>query len=341
MNKFNAKKISSKDEIVIYKAKDGLPDLVVKMEKETIWLTLNQIASLFVTDKSGISRHISNIFKSGELSPMATVAKIATVQKEGGREIVRQIEYYNLDAIISVGYRVNSKRATQFRIWATNVLKSHIIKGYTINEKRLKENKDLKLGELEKTVNFLQRVINNRQLKSIEAKGLLKVITDYANSWIILQRYDEQKLEIIKNGKVSYNLNYDFSVNEIKELKKKLIKEKQATDIFGRERENSLAGIVRNLEQTFGGKNLYPTIEERAAHLLYFVIKDHPFIDGNKRIGSFLFILFLVKNNYLYNKKGEKKINDGALASLALLIAESDPKEKNVMVALITNLLIN
>ncbi len=341
MGRNDNKNLISKGEIVIYKAKDGAPDLSIKMEKETIWLTLNQIASLFVTDKSGISRHISNIFKNGELLPGATVAKIATVQKEGKREIVRQIEYYNLDVIISVGYRVNSKRATQFRIWATNVLKTHIINGYTINERRLKENKDLKLNELEKTVNFLQRIINSRQLKSIEAKGLLKVITDYANSWIILQKYDERKLQVIKQGKIITSLNYDFSKNEINELKSKLVKEKQATDIFGQERECSLEGIIKNLEQTFGDESLYPTIEERAAHLLYFVIKDHPFIDGNKRIGSFLFILFLVKNNYLYNKKGEKKINDGALASLALLIAESDPGEKDVMVALITNLLIN
>ena len=156
-----------------------------------------------------------------------------------------------------------------------------------------------------------------------------------------MQKYDEHQLQVIKQGKIINNLNYDFSKNEINELKNKLIKEKQAADIFGRERENSLEGIIKNLEQTFAGKNLYPTIKERAAHLLYFIIKDHPFVDGNKRIGSFLFILFLVKNNYLYNKKGEKKINDGALASLALLIAESDPKEKEVMVALITNLLIN
>jgi len=341
MNKFSNKQISLKDEIVIYKAKGGAPDLMVKMDKETIWLTLDQIASLFAVDKSGISRHISNIFKSGELSPMATVAKNATVQREGKREVMRQIEYYNLDVVISVGYRINSKYATQFRIWATNILKSHIIKGYTINEKRLKENKDLKLSELEKTVNFLRRIINNRQLKSIEVRGLLKVITDYANSWIILQKYDERKLEIVKRGKVINSLDYSFSKDEIFELKNKLIKEKQATDIFGQEREGALEGIIKNLEQTFAGKNLYPTAAERAAHLLYFVIKDHPFVDGNKRIGSFLFILFLVTNNYLYNKKGEKKINDSALASLALLIAKSDPKEKDIMVALITNLLTN
>ena len=170
---------------------------------------------------------------------------------------------------------------------------------------------------------------------------MLKVITDYANSWVILQKYDERQLRIVKSGRVIRGLDYDFSKNEINELKNKLIRAKQATDIFGRERELSLEGIIKNLEQTFAGKNLYPSVAERAAHLLYFIIKDHPFIDGNKRIGSFLFILFLVKNNYLYNKKGEKKINDNALASLALLIAESNPKEKEIMVALVTNLLTN
>lgn len=335
MNKFEDKKINSGDEIIIYKAKDGAPDLMVKMQKETIWLTQQQIAILFDIERSVITKHLSNIFKVGELEEKSNVQKMHIPNSD------KPVKFYNLDVIISVGYRVNSKRATQFRIWATKVLKEHIVKGYTINERRLKENKDLKLDELEKTINFLRRVINNRQLKSMEAEGLLKVITDYANSWVVLQRYDERQLKIIKNGKVSYNLNYDFSLEEIKELKIKLIEEGQATDIFGQERENSLEGIIRNLEQTFDGQNLYPTIGERAAHLLYFIIKDHPFIDGNKRIGSFLFIVFLIKNNYLYNKKGEKKINDNALASLALLIAESNPKEKNTMVALVTNLLIN
>ncbi|OIO07385.1 hypothetical protein COX68_00415 [Candidatus Falkowbacteria bacterium CG_4_10_14_0_2_um_filter_41_15] len=325
-------------EIAIYKAKDGRPDLTVKMEKETIWLTQAQIAVLFGIKRPAITKHLNNIFKDGELD-RNSVCSISEHTAPDGK--IYKTAFYNLDAIISVGYRVNSKWATQFRIWATNVLRNHIVKGYTINEQRLKENKELKLGELQKTINFLQRVINNWQLKLIEAQGLLKVISDYANSWIILQKYDEHQLQVIKQGKIINNLNYDFSKNEINELKNKLIKEKQAADIFGRERENSLEGIIKNLEQTFAGKNLYPTIKERAAHLLYFIIKDHPFVDGNKRIGSFLFILFLVKNNYLYNKKGEKKINDGALASLALLIAESDPKEKEVMVALITNLLIN
>jgi len=330
----NDKDLISRGEIVIYQAKDGSPDLAVKMEKENIWLTQAQIAILFGIERSVITKHLRNIFNSGELEEKSNVQKMHILNSD------KPVKFYNLDIIISVGYRVNSKRATQFRIWATNVLKRHIIKGYTINEKRLKENKELKLDELQKTVNLLRRVINNRQLKSDEAQGLLKVITDYANSWVILQKYDQHKLEIKKQGKISYSLDYDLSKDEIDALKAELLKDKQAADLFGQEREHSLERIIKSLEQTFGGKNLYPTIAERAAHLLYFTIKDHPFIDGNKRIASFLFILFLVRNNYLYNKKGEKKINDNALASLALLIAASDPKEKKVMVALITNLLI-
>jgi hypothetical protein len=208
--KKNAKEnLIPKDEIIIYKTKDGSPDLAVKMVKETIWLTQAQIATLFDIERSVITKHLRNIFNDGELEEKSNVQKMHTPNSD------KPVKLYDLDVIISVGYRVNSKRATQFRIWATNVLKNHIITGYTINEKRLKENKELKLNELQKTISFLQRVINNQQLKSIEAKGLLKVITDYANSWIILQRYDEHKLEIIKNGKIIDNLNYDFSKNEI------------------------------------------------------------------------------------------------------------------------------
>ncbi|MEI7452468.1 MAG: virulence protein RhuM/Fic/DOC family protein [Candidatus Falkowbacteria bacterium] len=331
----NGKKSIFGGEIVIYKTKDGNPDLIVKMEKETIWLTQAQIANLFCVERSVITKHLRNIFNDFELNEKSNV-HFLHIANSG-----KPVKFYSLDAIISVGYRVNSRRATQFRIWATKVLKNYIIKGYAINERGLRENKNLRLDELEKTINFLQRIISTKQLKSIEANGLLKVITDYANSWIVLQKYDERKLKLVSRGKIINNLNYDFSKSEINELKAKLIKEKQATDIFGLEREGALEMIIKNLAQTFAGKNLYSSVEERAAHLLYFVIKDHPFVDGNKRIGSFLFILFLLKNNYLYNKKGEKKINDSALTSLALLIAESDPKEKDMMVALISNLLIN
>lgn len=342
INMKKEKKQSNK--IVIYKTSRKEEPLDVLLQKNSIFLTQKQVASLFDVQKAAISKHVKNIFDSEELSKKATVSILETVEREGQRNIVRRIAYYNLDLVLSIGYRVNSKKATQFRIWATKVLKQHIeqysVNRYVINEKRSKEKKNVKLDELEKTINFLKRIVKNKKLKSVEARGLLEVITDYANSWVILQKYDERKLELVKNGKIIDSLDYDFSRREIDKLKSELISRKQASNIFGQERIGILPGIVKNLEQTFAGKSLYPTIEERAAHLLYFVIKDHPFVDGNKRIGSFLFILFLAKNNYLFDKRGERRINENTLVSLALLIAESDPKEKDTMIALITNLLI-
>lgn len=266
----------------------------------------------------------------------ATVSKMEIVQKEGEREIKRKIDFYNLDMIISVGYRVNSQKATQFRIWATQVLKNYIIKGYAIDQKRLQKTK---LKELEQAISLLQRVIQKRQLKQPEAVGLLNIITDYANSWILLQKYDEGKLRITKTTESKYSLDYNEARNAITELKRDLVKKRQAGSLFGQEREEELAGILAGINQAFNGKEVYPSIEEKAAHLLYFIIKDHPFADGNKRIASLLFIIYLVKNNYLFNKKGERKINDNALVALALLIAESDPKEKDIMIKLVINFL--
>lgn len=328
----------SKGEIVIYKTKDKKISLDVKLEKETVWLNLNQIASLFGRDKSVISRHIKNIFKTRELDRSSTVAFFATVQKEGGRLIKRKVDYYNLDIIISVGYRVNSRHATQFRIWATKVLKNYLIKGYALNQKRLKETN---LKEFEQAVNLIKKTVETKKLGTRETKGLLKVITDYANSWLLLQKYDKKQLKIGKTVKTKYRFDYNEVIKAILELKENLVKKKQTGGLFGVERKDGLKGILGNINQTFGKKELYPSIEEKAAHLLYFIIKDHIFADGNKRIGSFLFIVFLARNNYLFNKKGEKKFNDNALVALALLIAESNPKHKDLMVKLIINFLSN
>jgi prophage maintenance system killer protein len=329
-----------KGEVVIYKTKDGRAKLEVNLQEETVWLTQKQMSFMFGKDTRTINEHIKNIYKEKELGENSTIRKFRIVQKEGGREVEREIDFYNLDVIISVGYRVKSKRGTEFRIWATNILRNHIIKGFTLNEKRLKEQKTSKLQELEKAIALLQGAIRNRELNKIEAEGLLKVITDYANSWILLQKYDEGKLAIPKKAsKFRWELNYEEAKKAIAELKRNFIKNKNATEIFGQERGHGLDAILGNLNQFFGGKKLYPSVEEKAAHLLYFVIKDHPFVDGNKRSASFLFILFLSKNNSLLNKKGERKINDNALVALALLVAESNPKEKEVMVALIANLL--
>lgn len=327
-----------KGEIIIYKAKDNKIFLNVRLEKETVWLNLNQIASLFGRDKSVISRHIKNIFNTKELDENSTVAFFATAQKEGGRSIERKIEYYNLDAVISIGYRVNSQHATQFRIWATKVLKNYLIKGYALNQKRLKETN---LDEFEQAVSLIKKTIETKKLYTKEAKGLLKVITDYANSWILLQKYDKRQLKLDKTTKTKYRFNYEEAAKMITELKQNLISKKQASDLFGADTKDGLRGILGNINQIFGGKELYPSIEEKAAHLLYFIIKNHVFTDGNKRIGSFLFIVFLARNNYLFDKKGEKKFNDNALVALALLVAESDPKEKNVMIKLVMNFLTN
>ncbi len=323
--------------VIIYKTPKGKEALDVKLEKETVWLSQKQMSLLFKKNKKTISEHIRNVFREGELKEKSVVRKFQTTASDGKKY---SVNHYNLDVIISVGYRVKSQRGVDFRIWASSVLRDHIVKGYTINQKRLKENQNLKLGELERAVKLFKKAQNNKLLNESEAKGLLKIITDYANSWILLERYDKGKLKIkdkkTKKGKI---FEYEDVLSVIREFKENLIKKKEASDIFGREREGGLEGILGNIGQSFDGKQLYPNIESKAAHLLYFVIKDHPFIDGNKRIASLLFVLFLKRNNYLLDKKGEKKINDNALVALALLVAQSNPKEKETMIALITNLL--
>jgi death-on-curing family protein len=327
-----------KGEIVIYKTKDGKARLEVNLREETVWLTQKQIAELFGTQRSAITKHLSNVFEDKELDKNSVSSILEHTAADGK---IYKTAFYNLDAIISVGYRVNSSRATQFRIWATNVLRNHLLKGFTINKQRL-ENHQIKLGELEKAVHLLQQAMKSKKLLKSEAEGLLKVITDYTNSWLLLQKYDEGKLVIQKKtSKYKTELDYGWAKGAIAELKRNLVKKKQATEIFGQERGHGLEAIIGNLNQSFGGKKLYPTLEEKAAHLLYFVIKDHPFVDGNKRSASLLFIQFLAKNNCLFRKDGERKINDNALVALALLIAQSNPKEKDAMIALITNLLYN
>jgi death-on-curing family protein len=326
-----------KGEIVIYKTKDGKAKLKVNLREETVWLDAHRIAMLFDVNRPAIVKHINNIYKTGELAEKPTCSILEQVAADGK---IRKMNLYNLDMIISVGYRVNSQRATQFRIWATRVLHKHLLKGFTINEQRIKGQHQAKSSELEKAVQLLKQAMGSKKLLKSEAKGLLKVITDYANSWILLQKYDEGRLAIRKRtSKYKWEMDYGWAKEAIAKLKENLLKKKQATEIFGQERGHGLDAIIGNLNQSFGGKKLYPTLEEKAAHLLYFVIKDHPFVDGNKRSASLLFIQFLAKNNFLFRKDGERKINDNTLVALALLVAESNPKEKDVIIALITNLL--
>jgi prophage maintenance system killer protein len=323
----------NKGEIIIYQPKTGGPRFEVALEKENIWVEQSKIAKLFNVDRSVITKHINNIFESGELSPKSNVQKMHIPLSD------KPVRFYNLDVIISVGYRVNSKIATKFRVWATRIIKDHVIKGYTLNQKRLKETN---LIDLEQAVEMVKHALETKKLKGAEAKGLLEVITKYAQSWVLLQKYDEEKLSLpAKLSRPKYQLDYEEAIADISKLKSDLLNKKQAADLFGTERERALAGIIGNIYQTFGNKELYPSIETKAAHLLYFIIKDHPFTDGNKRIGSFLFIVFLSKNNYLLDKKGERKFNDNALVALALLIAESDPKQKEMLIKLIMNFLIN
>ena len=324
----------NRGEIIIYKPAKGEVELRVRLEDETVWLSLNQIAELFGRDKSVISRHLRNIFQEGELSKKSVVAKIATTAADGK---TYQVEFYDLNVIISVGYRVNSQRATQFRIWATKVLKSYLLQGYAVNEKRLLDARN-KFQELQTTISFLQKQTDKKQLKGNE-KEILNLLADYSKTLSILEKYDKEKLRKPKGRKDSFVLEYKNCLEIIAELKKELITKKEAGDIFGMAKNHAFEGIIGNLYQTYGKKELYENLEEKSAHLLYLTIKDHPFSDGNKRIGSFLFVYFLDKNNYLYRQSGEKKINDNALTALALLIAESDPKEKDILIKIIINLL--
>ncbi|MGD9579198.1 MAG: RhuM family protein [Syntrophorhabdus sp.] len=318
-------------EIIIYQTEDGQAKLDVRLEQETIWLSLDQIAVLFGRDKSVISRHLNNVFKSQELLRDSVVAKNATTESDGKTYMV---DYYNLDAIISVGYKVNSKRGTEFRIWATQVLKDHIVKGYTVNEKRLRDE-NARLKELQETVDLLGRIIDQRQLAGQEAEGLLKVVADYSQALKLLDDYDYSRLTI---GDVTDKARFVITYEAARSAIDKLASSFDST-LFGREKDDSFKGSLGAIYQTFDGKEVYPSIEERAAHLLYFVVKNHSFVDGNKRIAASLFLWFLDANGILYRNDRDKRIGDNALVALTLMIAESKPEEKDVIIKVVVNLI--
>jgi prophage maintenance system killer protein len=321
-------KDESRGEIVLYQVPDGTVCLDVRVERETIWLSLNQMAELFDRDKSVISRHLRNVFKEGELERKATVAKNATVQKEGDREIVREIEFFNLDAVLSVGYRVNSKRGTQFRIWASRVLRDHLLKGYTVNERRL--------HDLNQAVRLIAGAAERQDLSGDEAKALLRVVGEYRFALELLDDYDYQRVGVPPAGeKVTSPLSYPEAQRVIEQLRQRF----GSSALFGRQKDEGLQSALGAVMQTFGGRDLYPSLEEKAAHLLYFLIKNHAFIDGNKRIGAALFLWFLEKNGALRNRKGEPRISDAALVAVTLLMAESKPQEKEIIVRIVTHLL--
>jgi death-on-curing family protein len=323
----------NKGEIIIYKTSTG-PKLEVRLEKETIWLDAHQIAKLFGVNRPAVVKHINNIYKTRELERKSTCSILEQVAADSK---VRKMNLYNLDMIISVGYRVNSQRATQFRIWATNTLKKHLIQGYTFNEKLLLAARD-KFAELQESISFLSKKSKHKLLTGQEQE-IIDLLANYSKTLTLLEQYDKDKLVLAKKGKGKFVLDSNVAFMIINKLKEDLSAKKEAGDLFGQEYGDKFKAILGNIQQTFGRQELYSSIEEKAAHLLYFIIKDHPFADGNKRTGSFLFVYFLDKNNYLYRESGEKKINDNALVALALLIAVSDPKDKETMVKIITNLL--
>lgn len=314
---------------IVYQSKSGALEFKADIQHDTIWANLIQISDLFDTDKSGVSRHIRNIYKSGELHKKGTVANFATVQKEGRREVLRDIEYYSLDMILSIGYRINSKKATHFRQWATKILKEHIQKGYTINRQRIKANYE----------EFLKAVADVKSITTgmvVDNDSVLELINLFADTWFSLDAYDRDMLLTEGATKKKVALTANKLSCALTELKQNLIAKDEATELFGQERmRDSISSIVGNVMQSFGGEDLYPTIEEKAAHLLYFIVKNHPFVDGNKRSGAYAFIWFLQYAKIL----DVSRITPPALTALTLLIAESSPKDKDKIIGLVCTVL--
>lgn len=323
------------DQIIIYQTEDGETSIDVTLDQDTVWLTQSQMIELFQSSKQNISLHINNIFKEGELEREATVKESLTVQNEGKRAVKRRIEQYSLDVIISVGYRVKSRRGTQFRIWASKILKEYLTKGYSLNEKRLRE-KSQQFEALKQTVRLMGNVIGTQELSSDEANGLLKVITDYTYALDILDKYDHRKLTIEAiHTQQAFIATYKEAMKAIQGLKDKF----GGSRLFGNEKDESFRSSIATIYQSFDGKELYPSVEEKAANFLYFVVKNHSFSDGNKRIAAFLFVWFLERNNILYREDGAKRIADNALVALTLMIAESKPEEKDIIVQVVVNLI--
>ena len=327
------KQIDLNNEIVIYQSEDGKTQLDVKLEGETVWLTQTQMSELFQTDRTVINRHIRNIYKSGELEEEATCAKNAQVRIEGNRTVSRSIPYYNLDMIISVGYRVNSIRGVRFRQWANSVLKQYLIKGYAVNERIRKQQ----ISELRQLVQVLGRTLLQQPVPTTdESNALFKVVVDYTYALDTLDDYDYQRLSISKTtSKETFHATYENAMKEINVLKEKF----GYSPLFGNEKDDSFKSSIGQIYQTFDGVDLYPSVEEKAAMLLYLVTKNHSFSDGNKRIAATLFLWFMNNNCILYREDGTKRIADSTLVALTLMIAESRTQEKDVMVKVVVNLI--
>lgn len=317
-------------DIAIFEASSGQID--VRLEKDNVWLSLAQLVTLFGRDKSVISRHIRNVFAEGELVAEAVVAKFATTASDGK---VYQVEHFNLDLIISIGYRVKSREGIRFRQWASRILKDHLTRGYTLDRQRLEHN----ARELEAALLLVRRTLSNAELAHDAGSGLAEIVVRYTQTFLWLQRYDEGLLTDPRGHPGGELPPVTEARTGIAALKADLMAKGQASMLFGNEREDGLAALLGNLDQTVFGEPAYPTLESRAAHLLYFVVKNHPFSDGNKRIGAFLFAGFLHRNGRLFADDGSPVVNDVGLAALSLLVAQSRPEEKDVLIRLIMNML--
>ena len=321
------------DKVVIYQSTDGKAALEVRLEQETVWLNQKQMAELLDKDTDTIGLHIRNIYKEKELNPDVTTEESSVVQNEGTRKVKRKLKFYNLDVIISVGYRVKSQRGTMFRQWASRILRDHLVQGYTINQQRLTEQTE-KLEEMQRAMELLTRTLANQQLVDNTGKEILQVITDYTYALNLLDRYDHGTLAIEEtSGSASFVLNYESASRIVQSMKGDF------NGLFGIEKDQGFKSALGTIYQTFDGKELYPSVEEKAANLLYFIVKNHAFSDGNKRIAAAIFIYFLNANHILYREDGSKRVADNALVALTLLIAESKPEEKGTIVKVIVNLI--
>jgi prophage maintenance system killer protein len=321
--------------IAIYQSADGSIATEVRLEGETVWLTQRQMGELFATTPENVLMHLKNIFQDGELVEGATTKDFLVVQQEGARHVKRSLKHYSLDAIISVGYRVNSKKGTQFRIWANRILKDYLVQGYALNQQRLEAQQE-KMAELKQAIALSARLIHNKDLSSTESQGILAILEKYSHALTVLDDYDHQRLQVVgTHTRVLPRIAYDEAMQQIFLWRQ----QENLGGLFGNEKDDSFKSSLNTIYQTFDGKELYPSIEEKAANLLYFIVKNHSFTDGNKRIAAAIFVWFLQRHEFLYNAEGEKRIADNALVAFTLLIAESKPDEREMMVKVIINLI--
>ncbi len=328
-------RMNTQNQITIYQSADGSVQLEVTLDQDTVWLTQRQLSALFDKDVRTINEHIHNVLAEQELAAEATIRKFRIVQQEGERKVNREIEHYNLDMIISVGYRVNSKKGTQFRIWASNILKRYLVQGYALNEQKL-QTQQQKLADLKQAIALSSRLFQQKDLTASESQGILSILEQYSHALTVLDDYDHQRLQVTGIQQAGQRrISYDEAIQQIRLWRE----QEKLGGLFGNEKDDSFKSSLETIYQTFGGKELYPSIEEKAANLLYFIVKNHSFSDGNKRIAAALFVWFLARHDYLLNADGEKRIADNALVAFTLLIAESKPEEKDTMVKVIINLI--